>query len=89
MGVDELARRIGVQESELRAFEPLYRESFIPKRSGAEMRRLLIPDDRTRHMQRLLLWRVLARLLTHPAAVGYEAGRSIVDNASHTLDKRL
>ena len=79
--VEELAKRMRVPASELESLEPKYRESFIPKRSGKAMRRLSIPDDRTRPMQQRVLWRGLSRLRAHPAACGFEQGRSIVDNA--------
>ena len=81
LNIEELSRRLGVPAADLASFRPKYRESFIPKRSGNSMRRLLIPDDKTRHLQRLLLYRVLDRLNVHPAACGFEKKRSIVDNA--------
>ena len=79
--IQELSQRLGIPATELRSFQPKYGESFIPKRSGNSMRRLLIPDDKTRHLQRLLLYRVLDRLNVHPAACGFQSKRSIVDNA--------
>ncbi len=77
--VDRLARSLGIDRAELSAFEPAYQEAFIPKRSGGR-RRLLVPDAATKGLQRRIL-RVLARLRVHPAATGFERGRSIVDNA--------
>ena len=74
--VDELAERIGLSVEALQAFQPAYREAFIPKRSGGQ-RRLLVPDERTKAFQRILLRRVLGRLRAHDAACGFEpAGRS-------------
>lgn len=79
-GVDELARRLGVDEAELRAVEPSYREFTIPKRSGGK-RTIAAPDEKLKRLQRLLQRRLLARLKCHPAATGFERGYSIVLNA--------
>ncbi len=78
--LDELARRLGTTADELRRFEPVYREAQIPKRRGGT-RRLLIPSDETKAAQRRILRRVLVGLRAHPAATGFEHGKSIVDNA--------
>jgi retron-type reverse transcriptase len=78
--VSELARRLGIGVDELLSHRPDYAETFIAKRSGGR-RRLLIPDRTTKQLQRRLLRRVLSRLHAHPAACGFERGRSIVDNA--------
>jgi retron-type reverse transcriptase len=80
LGVDELARRLGMGPCELERFTPSYREARIPKRSGGT-RRLLVPDDRTKALQRRILRRLLDRLRAHPAANGFERERSIVWNA--------
>lgn len=80
LAVVELARRLGMDEHELRAFKPSYRKTAIPKRRGGT-RVLLIPDARTKALQRRLLRRLFARLRAHPAACGFERGKSIVDNA--------
>jgi retron-type reverse transcriptase len=53
---------------------------MIPKKRGGE-RRLLIPDPHLKAMQRRLLHRLFKRLRAHPAAHGFERGRSIVTNA--------
>ncbi len=79
-GVAEVARRLGIDEADLRAFSPGYRAFEIPKRRGGR-RCILAPDPPTKRLQRLLLQRLLARLDAHPAAIGFERGRSIVDNA--------
>src|SRR5262245_5018401 len=78
--VSELARRLGKSEEELRKIEPEYREFTIPKRSGGT-RRILAPQPPLRATQRLILRRLLSRLRSHPAAHGFERGRSIVTNA--------
>lgn len=80
-GVDDLARVLGVTADELRAHEPRYRATSIAKRSGG--RRLLhVPDPATKRLQRRILDRLLARLPSHPAAHGFERGRSIATNAA-------
>jgi retron-type reverse transcriptase len=78
--VRELARRLGVDVDRLCSLTPAYRERFIPKKRGGQ-RRLLIPDDELKSLQRRVLRRLLAKLRTHPAAKAYERGKSIVDNA--------
>jgi retron-type reverse transcriptase len=79
--IRQLADRLGVSVDEIRAIEASYREIFIPKRRGGQ-RRLLIPDPPLKAMQRRVLRRLLGRLRAHPAAHGFERGRSIVTNAS-------
>jgi len=79
-GVSQLARTLGMELADLANFQPSYHEAFIAKRSGGR-RRLLVPDAATKSLQRKLLRRVLARLRVHPAATGFERGRSIVDHA--------
>jgi RNA-directed DNA polymerase len=78
--VDELARRLAMDQRDLRRFEPRYREFTIPKRSGGR-RRILAPDDDLKGLQRRILRRLLSRLKAHPAATGFERGKSIVTNA--------
>jgi RNA-directed DNA polymerase len=78
--VAQLARLLDHTPDELAQFEPAYVEAYIRKRRGGT-RRLLVPDEATKALQRILLHRVFARLKAHPAAMGFEAGRSIVDNA--------
>ncbi|HSN15332.1 MAG TPA: reverse transcriptase family protein [Anaeromyxobacteraceae bacterium] len=81
LGVAELARRLEVSPAELRCFQCSYREVFIPKRRGGT-RRLLVPDDGTKALQRRILRRLLGRLRAHPAAHAYERGRSTATNAA-------
>lgn len=80
LGVDELARRLGLGEMELRALVPRYRSFSIRKRSGAE-RVIDEPESDLKRTQRLILRRLLGRLRAHPAAHGFERGRSIVTAA--------
>jgi retron-type reverse transcriptase len=72
--------RLAVPEHDLRRIQPSYREVFVPKKRGGE-RRLLIPDPPLKALQRRVLRRLLAKLRAHPAAHGFERGRSIVTNA--------
>ncbi len=87
-GVDELARRLDVDQGDLRRFEPRYREFTIPKRSGGD-RRILAPDDDLKRLQRRILRRLLRRLKAHPAATGFERGKSIVTNAKAHLGQAV
>ena len=80
LGIEELARRLGVGNDELRDVTVSYHESWIPKRSGGS-RRLLIPNPELKSLQRLILHRLLAKLQTHEAVTGFESGLSIVENA--------
>ena len=79
-GVDELARRLGLEAAELRSMRASYREFAVPKRTGGS-RRILAPDAATKAVQRRILHRLLARLPAHTAVHGYERRRSIVTNA--------
>lgn len=80
LGVDELARRLGVGEAEMRALVPRYRPFKIKKRAGGE-RVIDEPESDLKRVQRLILRRLLGRLRSHPAAHGFERGRSIVTAA--------
>ncbi|MCA9062214.1 MAG: RNA-directed DNA polymerase [Planctomycetaceae bacterium] len=60
--------------------QPSYSSHRIPKRSGG-YRLLEVPDEQTKMLQRRLLRRVLSKLSAHPAAVGFETAKSIVDAA--------
>ena len=79
-GVDELARRLGMPEEELRRVEPVYREFAIRKKSGGK-RRIHAPVPELKSIQRRILRRLLDRLKTHPAAVGFVRTESFVTNA--------
>jgi RNA-directed DNA polymerase len=78
--VNELAVRLRISEEDLRATVPQYTERRIPKRSGAT-RTLHVPSPALKAVQRKILRLLLARLKCHPAAHGFERGRSIVTNA--------
>jgi RNA-directed DNA polymerase len=79
-GVAELARRLGLNEAELRTLSPAYRPFQIPKRSGGR-RTIYEPEEALKRVQRLILRRLLKKLRSHAAAHGFERGRSIVTAA--------
>ncbi len=78
--VTELARRLDVDRGELLRLQVSYRPFTIPKRSGGR-REILAPSDELKRTQRRLLRRLLGRLKSHAAAMGFERGRSIATNA--------
>ncbi len=78
--VVKLAKRLKLEPDALCNFAPSYRTAFIKKRSGGE-RKLSIPDDVTKLMQRTILRRLLKKLRVHPSCIGFERGKSIVHNA--------
>jgi retron-type reverse transcriptase len=79
-GVDELARRLGMHQAELRNVQPVYRTFTVLKRTGG-VRRIDAPQRDLKALQRRILRRLLARLRCHPSATGFERGHSIVTNA--------
>ena len=58
LGVDELARRLGVPEGELRRLHVSYHGFRVPKRTGG-VRTLVAPAPALKSMQRRVLRRVL------------------------------
>jgi retron-type reverse transcriptase len=80
LGVDELARRLGVGERELRSVTITYDEFEIAKRSGGT-RTILAPNPQLKSVQRIILRRLLDSLRAHRWATGFERGNSIVTNA--------
>jgi retron-type reverse transcriptase len=79
-GPAEIARVLGMELQGLSDLVPGYKEVYIAKKRRGR-RRLLIPDTTLKRIQRRLLHRLLRRLRAHPAAMGFEAGKSIVHNA--------
>src|SRR5262245_45161182 len=88
LSLDELAARVGTRADELRRTTPVYRRVQIPKKRGG-FRNLDIPDDATKALQRRLLRRLFAGLMAHPAATGFERGRTIVDNAAPHANRHV
>ena len=80
LGIDELCRRLGVTEPQLRDLPILYRTFQIAKRSGGT-RTIAAPDEPLKKIQRVILRRLLRRLKAHPSATGFERKFSIVSNA--------
>ncbi|MEQ9317894.1 MAG: reverse transcriptase domain-containing protein [Polyangiaceae bacterium] len=86
--VAELSQRLDVPEAELRSFEPRYRRHDIGKRgvnyrvSPVGKRRLHIPDDETKALQRKILRRLLRKLKVHRCATAFEPGCSVAENAA-------
>jgi retron-type reverse transcriptase len=85
LDVDELARRLDLPAEQLARTAVEYRELAIPKRSGG-VRNLAVPAPTLKQLQRKLLRRVFGKLRAHPAAFGFERGRSIVDHAGQHND---
>ena len=84
----ELARRLDLTETDLKAIQPTYREFDVPKGSGGR-RRIAAPEPPLKALQRRILRRLLARLKAHPAAHGFEHGRSVVTNALPHVGKAV
>ena len=78
--VADLAAWLKLDRSELRDVPLDYRRFGIPKRGGGT-REICAPNGRLKSLQRRIHRRLLRRLHSHPAATGFEPGRSIVDNA--------
>lgn len=79
--LDELAKRLGVSADDLMSLRPAYHSFTVPKRSGGT-RTIHAPQRDLKIMQRKILHRLLALLVVHPAAIGFERGKSIVTNAN-------
>lgn len=88
LGVDELARRLGVSEPELRNLLVSYHPLTLPKRAGG-VRILAVPNPALKAMQRRILRRLLRNLRAHPCVTGFERGHSIVTNARTHVGQEL
>src|SRR5688572_8667565 len=86
--IDELARRLGIASVELQTIKPSYQQFQIPKR-GVGTRTISAPDAKLKSLQRRILHRLLALLVAHPSAIGFEKGRSIVHNAQPHVGKAV
>lgn len=76
----DLSRRLSMPATDLQLVPVGYSEFTIPKRRGGR-RTILAPEPKLKALQRQILRRVLGRLRAHPAAMGFERGRSIVTHA--------
>lgn len=79
--LDSLCSLLELTRDQLFAVPLQYRTVQIPKRSGG-VRTLTIPCDELKAIQRRVLWRVLGRIASHPAAMGFEKETSIAHNAT-------
>lgn len=86
--LDELVRRIGLPLPEIQGVAIEYRDLEIPKRSGG-VRKLSIPNAVLKTLQRRLLHRVFGKLQAHPAAFGFERGKSIADHARQHVGRAV
>ena len=86
--LDELFNRLGTNRQDQATTEPRYREVRIPKRRGGT-RKLHIPDSATKVTQRRILRRLLQRLKSHDAAMGFEKGKSIRDHAQRHIRSQV
>ena len=87
-GVENVARVLGMRSVELMAFVPRYRVARIRKRSGGT-RVLHIPDNATKELQRRILRKLLSGFRAHPAAYGFEHGRSIAHAAAQHVGRSV
>ena len=76
----DLSRRLSMPATDMQMVPVGYNEFTIPKRRGRK-RTILAPQPKLKALQRRILCRVLGRLRVHPAAMGFERGRSIVTHA--------
>lgn len=80
LNLEELAKRLHMPLSALQQHVCSYHTVEIPKPRGGK-RRLEIPDQETRQLQRRILHSLLQSLNAHPFACGFEQDTSIVDAA--------
>lgn len=78
--IAELAEWLIISKQELRTIPRDYRSFEIPKRSGGR-RTIFAPNEKLKALQRRIHRRLLRKLPVHPAATGFQRGKSIVDNA--------
>ena len=76
----ELEQWLEIPIAELRAVDLTYHEFQIKKNSG-KSRTIQAPNESLKKVQRTILHRLLSGLKVHPAAIGFEKGKSIVDGA--------
>ena len=86
--IDELARRLDIDVARVASQRLAYRTFRIPKRSGG-WRQIEAPEGDLKHVQRKILRRVLTGLKTHPCAIGFERGKSIVTHAREHTGQRV
>jgi hypothetical protein len=87
----QLTRRAGPPAADQppgRRFDDLYRTYPLPKRSGG-VRIITAPSPRLKRLQRRLLDAGFAEVALHPAATGFRAGSSTLENAARHVGKQL
>ncbi len=84
----QLGQWLQIPVPQLREISVSYRQFPIPKRSG-KPRIIHAPNDHLKQTQRVILRRLLRNLRSHPAAVGFEKGRSIVTGARQHVGKAV
>lgn len=87
-GIDDLSTRLGLSRGDLESVEIRYSEFKIPKRSGG-WRTIHAPNARLKNVQKQINRRLLALLVAHPCATGFERGRSIVHHARRHVGKAV
>lgn len=78
--LDDLERWLGLERGTIHDVPREYSQFQVPKRSGGQ-RTISVPCPQLKHVQRTILRKLLTKLEVHPAATGFESGKSIVHNA--------
>ncbi len=81
MGIDALASLLGISIDALQRVSVQYQSYSIAKRNGG-MRTIAAPHKELKHIQRLILRKLLYKLPAHPAAKAFKKGLSVYDAAS-------
>ena len=76
----ELCRRLGLGLPQITAVSRDYHTFTIAKKSG-KGRSIAAPNKKLKHLQRVILRRLLAKLDPHPMSTGFRKGISFVENA--------
>ena len=76
----KLCEALGTSEAEFDEIKIEYTSHWIPKRTGGR-RKLDIPSDGLKQLQKKILHKLVYREKTHPFSYGFRKRKSIVDNA--------
>jgi RNA-directed DNA polymerase len=88
VGIDLLAKALGVTIAKLKNIEIKYQVEFIDKKSGGK-RRLDKPCDDLKKMQNRIYQILLKRIPNHPSCTGFLPKKSIVHNAQRHAGKSV